>query len=36
MRDDEYGRGFAQYIKKYPLSYATSVKKTPFKNNPPL
>lgn len=36
MRNDEYGRGFIIYTKKYPLSQETSVKKTPFKENPPL
>ena len=36
MRNDEYGRGFIIYTKKYPLSNESSVKKTPFKENPPL
>ena len=39
-RDDEYGRGFIMYRKKYPLSYGVSLsgKKTPFmaKENKPL
>ena len=36
LRDDEYGRGFILYAKKYPLSEGSNVTKTPFKQNPPL
>lgn len=36
LRDDEYGRGFRLYIDKYPLSYNSTLNKTPFKENPPL
>ncbi|MBQ4560859.1 MAG: hypothetical protein IJA55_00835 [Clostridia bacterium] len=36
MRDDEYGRGFIIYTEKYPLCDDSKVKRTPFKENPPL
>ena len=36
LRNDEYGKGFLLYAEKYPLSDATNVTRTPFKENPPL
>ena len=36
MRDDEYGRGFIKYADKYPLSYETSIKNSPFNKQFPL
>ncbi len=36
LRNDEYGKGFLLYAEKYPLSDATNVVRTPFKENPPL
>lgn len=36
LRQDEYGRGFIQYLKKYSLSYNQEKKRTPFQEFPPL
>ena len=36
LRDDEYGRGFIQYAKKYPLAYRHEKNATPFGRIPPL
>ena len=36
LRNDEYGRGFIQYLKKYSLSYRQEKKQTPFQEFPPL
>ena len=36
LRQDEYGRGFIQYMKKYSLSYQQEKKRTPFQIFPPL
>lgn len=36
LRQDEYGRGFIQYRKKYGLSYGQEKKVTPFQVFPPL
>lgn len=36
LRQDEYGRGFIQYMKKYSLSYQQEKKRTPFQVFPPL
>ncbi len=36
LREDEYGRGFIQYLKKYSLSYNQEKKRTPFQEFPPL
>lgn len=36
LRQDEYGRGFIQYRKKYGLSYSQEKKVTPFQVFPPL
>ena len=36
LRQDEYGRGFIQYRKKYGLSYNQEKKVTPFQVFPPL
>lgn len=36
LREDEYGRGFIQYLKKYSLSYHQEKKRTPFQEFPPL
>ena len=36
LRQDEYGRGFIQYRKKYALSYNQEQRLTPFKIFPPL
>lgn len=36
LRQDEYGRGFIQYLKKYSLSYQQERKRTPFQEFPPL
>lgn len=36
LRQDEYGRGFIQYRKKYALSYNQEKRLTPFKIFPPL
>lgn len=36
LRNDEYGRGFILYAKKYPLTEDSNVIKTPFKEHPPL
>ena len=35
LRDDEYGRGFIQYAKKYPLAYRHEKNATPFGRIPP-
>ena len=36
LRQDEYGRGFIQYLKKYSLAYNQEKKRTPFQEFPPL
>lgn len=36
LREDEYGRGFIQYLNKYSLSYQQERKRTPFQEFPPL
>ena len=36
LRQDEYGRGFIQYLKKYSLSYHQEKRRTPFQEFPPL
>ena len=36
LREDEYGRGFIQYLKKYSLSYNQEKRRTPFQEFPPL
>lgn len=36
LRNDEYGRGFIQYLKKYSLSYRQEKRRTPFQEFPPL
>ena len=36
LRNDEYGRGFVEYTKKYSISYGGKVGRTPFDENPPL
>ena len=36
LRQDEYGRGFIQYLKKYSLAYQQEKKRTPFQEFPPL
>lgn len=36
LRQDAYGRGFIQYLKKYSLSYRQEKRKTPFQEFPPL
>ncbi len=36
LRQDEYGRGFIQYLKKYSLSYNQEKRRTPFQEFPPL